>query len=120
MDDKPKCGACGTPLADPIAGCDTCNPENREAARQRMLSVLPHFRYAVRDAASKGKVEIGILAVAPDGGGHVVCRFDAEDFFKDLAHVLCAGPQTADDEMSAKAQQIVDIFGGSRRARPGV
>jgi hypothetical protein len=108
----PTCGNCGVRLADLTTGCEICNQQNREAARQRILQVIPHLRYSIKEAekhfSGEGKVEIGILAVAHDGYGKVISRFSANEFLEDLATVVCAGPQTKDNELEARARQIID------------
>ena len=118
MNDDVKCSHCGTRFGDKTAGCDACNPHNIEEARQRVLQVIPHLRYAMKDAAKEagegGTVEIGILAVKHDGsGGRVVCRFNAGEFWEDLALVVNAPRQTEESEMDAKAQQLVDAVRAS-------
>jgi hypothetical protein len=68
-------------------------------ARQRMLLLIPHIRHAIEEARTRGKVELGILAVdASDGGGRVMCRFDAEEFFEDLAQLVGAATSTCTPE----------------------
>jgi hypothetical protein len=109
MPDEPKCPNCGVRIADPTAGCDTCNPHIIEAARQKILVCIPHFRHAMMLAALKGTPEIGFMATDEKGVTSLVCRFEAKEFIEDLAAAVRAGPGTEDDEMEAQAQELVDL-----------
>lgn len=67
-------------------------------AQQRLLQALPHMRIAANKAHEEGSVQLGILAVQPDGSGQVKMRFDADSFFEDLALALNAPPLTEQNE----------------------
>jgi len=84
---------------------------DKEEARRKMLEALPHFRHAVRQAAAEGKVMIGVLSVKDDGSGRVSARFDAPEFFEDLAALLDAPPETEDDRMQASAEELLQKMG---------
>jgi hypothetical protein len=82
-----------------------------EEARQKMLKAITFMRHAVKDAALKGEVHFGILAVKPDGSGSVVARFEALEFFDDLAALIDAPEQTEEDDLEASALKLADELG---------
>lgn len=90
--------------------CQTATAEQEEA-RNRLLQAMPHFRFAMKQAALKGAAHVGILAVQPDGSGNVEAKFAAPDFFNDLALVLGAPPQSKEDDMMAGATRLVQQLG---------
>jgi hypothetical protein len=89
-----------------------------EEAKRDFMIALPHFRHAMTlardEAGDGGMIGIGIIAI-PAGGqsGQIVARFNAAEFFEDLATLLGAPAQTEDDVLDAKAQQIVDMVRAS-------
>lgn len=85
-------------------------------ARDRLMQALPHFRRAVAKARLQGEVKLGILAVNKDGSGQIMVRFDADDLFDDIATLLGAPPQSAEDDMQADAEQFLQQHGLSRGA----
>jgi hypothetical protein len=86
--------------------CQTASAEQEEA-RNRLLQAMPHFRFAMKEAAKKGAPHVGILSVQPDGSGGIEAKFAAPDFFNDLALVLGAPPQSKEDDMMAGATRLV-------------
>lgn len=61
--------------------------DEREAARKRLRSVLPHLFIAANAAlieVAGGALQLGIIAKGPDGGGRITASFDAEAFLRDL------------------------------------
>ncbi len=76
-----------------------------QEARDKMLKAITFMRHAVKEAAKKGEVHFGILAVNPDGSGQVVARFEAPEFFDDLAAIIDAPEQTEEDDLEASALQ---------------
>lgn len=84
---------------------------NKEEAKERLLSALPHFRHAASLAKRDGKMMLGILSVNDDRTGKVISRFEADTFFDDLAAILDAPPQSEEDEMEAKAEALLQQFG---------
>lgn len=86
-------------------------PTEVDAAKERLLAALPYFRKAVSDAKKKGAVQLGVLATNPDGSGNIEVRFEASEFFDDLATVLGAPPQTEEDDMKAKALAFLQRHG---------
>jgi hypothetical protein len=76
--------------------------EEIETARQNVLQVIPHLRLAMTKAAAQGKLQLGILAITPDGGGKIVARLDVGDFIEDLSRALNAPPQTEEEEREMK------------------
>jgi len=77
-------------------------------ARKKMLKAIPFMRHAVKDAAKKGAVYFGILAVNSDETGQVVARFEASEFFDDLAALIDAPDQTEEDDLAALALRLAD------------
>lgn len=82
----------------------------QEEAKEKILLALPYMRHAVEKAAAEGSVEVGILATQPSGAGRIVARFQAAEFFEDLATALGVGELTEAERLDAKAQAIVDAF----------
>lgn len=82
-----------------------------EESKQRLLEVIKHLRYAAKQAAAEGKVELGILAVKPDGGGQIIVRMEAGDFIEDIAKVIGAPDPTTEDEEDAKAFEFLSKHG---------
>jgi hypothetical protein len=82
--------------------------KRRETAIDKMKKALPFMRHAVKLAAADGAVHFGILSVRPDGSGTVMAKFEAAEFFDDLALIVGAPEQTKDDEMKAEAARILD------------
>ena len=78
-------------------------------AKINLLGALPYFRHAVSEAKKLGPVQLGIIAVLPDGTKKLEISFDCEEFFKDLAIVLGAGPQTEEETVKADALKFVQI-----------
>jgi hypothetical protein len=85
----------------------------KEAAIKKMKLAIGYMRHAAKDAAKDGVVEIGILSVKESGAGRVVARFEAPEFFDDLALIIGAPEQTAEDDMKAEAAALLDGFGFS-------
>ncbi len=90
-------------------------PEDKPADDQleRFLLALKHMRYAAEDATREagegGKAQLGVLALKKDGKtGRIVCRFDAIEFFEDIAKFLGVPPLTDDDRMDCAARSIAD------------
>jgi hypothetical protein len=79
----------------------------KEEIREKFLTALPHFRFAMKEASRKGKAKIGVLSITEDGGGKVIASFEAEEFFDDLAILLDAPPQTKEDDLEAAAVKLV-------------
>ncbi len=79
---------------------------NKEIAKVKLLEILPHLRYSVAQATKKGTAMIGILSEDKLGGGEVISQFYAEEFLNDLAELLEAPPQNAEDDNSAAALQF--------------
>jgi hypothetical protein len=84
---------------------------SKEKARARLLEALPYFRHAANNAKEGGKIQLGILSVKDGKSGQIVARFDADDFFDDLALILDAPPQTKNDDMRAAAEALLQSFG---------
>ena len=82
----------------------------KDAARNRLLTVLPHIRFAAENAAKTGKVELGILSTDSKGSGRVVARFEFADFLSDLALALDAPPSTEHEREQAKANAFLDLL----------
>jgi len=78
-----------------------------------MKLAIGYMRHAAKDAAKDGAVEIGILSVKESGAGRVVARFEAPEFFEDLALIIGAPEQTKEDDLKAEAAQLLDGFGFS-------
>jgi hypothetical protein len=76
--------------------------DEREAARKRMRSVLPHLFIAANAAlieVQDGRLQIGIIAKKADGSGRITAAFEAEAFLRDLETLV--GPlltRPADDD----------------------
>lgn len=83
----------------------------KQEATERLLQALPYFRHAVSEAQAEGKVQFGILCIKSDGSGSIKAQFDASDFFEDIALILDAPPQTEDDTLNVKADQILQQLG---------
>jgi hypothetical protein len=79
---------------------------SKEAAKVKLLEILPHLRYSVAQAAKEGTAKLGILSEDEFGGGKIVSQFRAEEFLNDLAELLEAPPQNAEDDNSAAALQF--------------
>lgn len=61
--------------------------DEREAARRRLRSVLPHLFIAANAAMIEvqgGSLQLGIIAKSVDGGGRITASFEAETFLRDL------------------------------------
>ncbi len=56
----------------------------REEILEKIRGFLPHVELAADMARLQGKVKLGIIAEEPDGGGVITCRFECEEFLKDL------------------------------------
>lgn len=66
--------------------------DEREVARKRLRSVLPHLFIAANAAlieVAGGALQLGIIAKGPDGG-RITASFDAEAFLRDLE--ILVGP----------------------------
>lgn len=83
----------------------------KETAKERLLTVIKHLRFAMKEAEAGGKVQLGILSVLPDSSGKITARFDAKDFIEDVALVIGAPPYTENDEMEAKATKLLHELG---------
>lgn len=62
-----------------------------DAARERLLELMPHLRVALEMAAIEmpgGKVELGVIVSGEEGNGRITCRFSGADFLDDLAAAL--------------------------------
>ena len=77
-----------------------------DQARADLMAALPHFRYAVAEAQKNGQVMLGILCERSDGSRKLEMSFDCAEFFDDLALVLGAAPQSAQDDLQASATQF--------------
>jgi hypothetical protein len=67
--------------------------DEREAARKRLRSVLPHLFIAANAALIEvegGTLQLGVIAKKADGGGRITAAFDAETFLRDLE--ILVGP----------------------------
>lgn len=83
----------------------------KEQAIADFLVLIPYLRYAIKNASANGTIKLGILSVKEDGAGKVECQFDAGDFVEDLARVIGAPDYTKDDELSARAEEMLQTFG---------
>lgn len=85
--------------------------------KAKILEFLKYARFAVQEAKAEcegwGSVKLGVLVWPNDGkkAGRVACRFDAPEFFEELATLLGAPPLTEEDILDCKAAQIVSMFG---------
>jgi hypothetical protein len=63
--------------------------------------------------AKGGRVMIGILyeSLPPEKGGRIVARFEAKDFIEDVAAVIDAPPYTEQDDLNAKAEELLQKHG---------
>jgi hypothetical protein len=69
------------------------------------------MKLAVKEAGVGGAVEIGLLAIPADNqGGRVVARFNAGEFWEDLAAVIDAPDESEETQSEAQAQHIVDTI----------
>ena len=62
-----------------------------DAILRKFKDVLPHFNLAMEMARVEipdGTIELMIAAIAKDGSGKTIVRFNCEEFFEDLAE-LC-------------------------------
>lgn len=84
--------------------------KTKEEARECLLQGLPHFRYSANEAKKVGEMKLAIVAYDNKGGGRIVSSFAADEFFDDLALVLDAPAQNADDDMEAKAVELMQKF----------
>lgn len=86
----------------------------KEEIKEKLLLALPHFRYAMKCAAAEGgadnKIGIGIMYYG-DKGGKITARFEAPEFFEDLATLIDALPYTEEDEEGAKAEEFLHKLG---------
>lgn len=78
-----------------------------EALKEKMLAGLPYLRIAAMKAKVNGTVMLGILSVNPDGSGQITARFEAQEFFEDLAAILGAGPITEEQHFDANALEFL-------------
>lgn len=83
-----------------------------EQARNDLLTIIKHLRYAASQATENGKPMLGILSVEPDGGGKIECRLEIGEFLDDLALVIGAPPQTKQDDFECAARKIADMVSG--------
>ena len=88
---------------------DLVTVDEKEEAKKRLLVALPHFRKSISDAAKEGSAQLGILATKADGSSRVLMRFDCEEFFKDIALICDAAPQTAEDDAKAEALKFKQV-----------
>jgi len=96
--------AASSPRQNPTPIARVEMSKTRDDATRDLLSALPYFRKAVADVRAKGgKVQLGVLSTNADGSGKIEMRFDADEFFDDLALILNAPPQTEKDDMAARA-----------------
>lgn len=86
-----------------------------ETAKERLLVAIPYFRNAVNSAKANagagGKVQMGILAVKPDGSGKIEMQFDCEEFFKDIEEVLGSPEHTIEKDMEVEAFKFMNQHG---------
>jgi len=86
----------------------------QEQARERLLSILPHLKVAIKDAKDEmpdGQVFLGVMVRDQNGGGRVTASFDTVDFFKDLELALGYEGGEPTDEEVAKAH-LLSILSG--------
>lgn len=81
-----------------------------KAARDQLLSVAPFVRRAMETAKENGTLELAVVSTQPDGGGKIVARFSGE-FFNDVMTAIDAPPDTEEQQMEAKAQELLDRLG---------
>lgn len=86
----------------------------KEEIRAKLLLALPYMRYAMKKATAEAppgsKIGIGIQYSGPKGG-KVTASFNAPEFFEDLATLIDAPAYTKEDEMEAKAEELLGSFG---------
>lgn len=82
-----------------------------EEARQRVLQVFPHIRYAIGQAKHDGVVKLGVLCEDERKGKRLECSFEAEQFFNDLSLLLDIPAQTEKDNIEAKAMRFKKKYG---------
>lgn len=87
-----------------------------EAVRKDMQAVIPHFRYAIKQAreqaAPEDTIRLGIMIRKPDGSGQMTATFNAGEFFEDLACLLGLPTEnTKEEEQEAKAIELLDRLG---------
>jgi hypothetical protein len=85
--------------------------KTKEEAIKDLLEVVKYLRYSVKKASADGELEIGILSVKPDGSGKVESRFRANEFIEDIATVIDAPAYTEEDELEAKALELLQKMG---------
>lgn len=88
--------------------------QKHQDALERMKLAVPHFRAAVARAATEepnARPKLGILASQPDGSGRVICSFECDEFFEDLALLVDAPELTDDDILRSKALAFLGRFG---------
>ncbi len=91
------------------------NPKDIEAIREDMRAVIPHFRYAIKQArkqaAPEDRIRLAVMIRKPDNSGKVTASFDAEEFFDDLARVLgLPAENTKEEDQAAKAIELLDTL----------
>lgn len=84
---------------------------SKEEAKSRLLEWLPYIRNAVTEAKKNGDAMMGILCVYPDKSGKIEAQFEADALLSDIAEVIDAPPQTAEDDLNAAAKRFIDVFG---------
>lgn len=65
--------------------------EERAAAVERLLGMLPHLFIAANAALIEvpgASLRLGVVARSADGGGRVIATFEGEAFLRDLEKVV--------------------------------
>lgn len=91
----------------------------KDEIREKLLLALPYFRNAMKKATAEAPpgstIGVGILHYTRSGSGKIVAKFEAPEFFEDIAMLIDAPAYTeADDAMAneqAKADELLQKLG---------
>jgi hypothetical protein len=88
--------------------------QTKDEIKQKFLKVLPHFRYAIKQAKEKageqGSVQLCVAAMTKTSG-QMLAQFEACEFIEDIAKLIDAPDYTEEDELEAKAEELCFKFG---------
>lgn len=93
-------------ISDELRALMASSSESCDAAG-RLNEALPYLRNSVAEANAEGSARLAIVSVNPDGSGRIVCKFECTEFMADLALVIGAGEQTAEDDANAEAVKFL-------------
>jgi hypothetical protein len=71
---------------------------SEEELLEKIRDFLPHVELAADMARPQGAVKLAIIAEEPDGGGRITCRFECEEFLKDLRALVGEDAEDAWEE----------------------